>query len=124
MTKKTGDAATTDQIPERFATVPAFVAAEPWLQAAIVAAIDGATPDGDGLLTLYPSRIAYLDAARREDGSCGSCVEEIGRPGWAPIVHHVTPDQAAHLLAHVPPPFYLTEEAARVGNVLAQRPAP
>lgn len=94
MAKRTEQAA-------RFAEVPAFAAAEPWLQEAIVATIEAA--EQDGRVHLFPARDAWLD-------------------GWARVEQDVTPEVAAHLLAHVPPPFYTTPEAAQAGHVLAERP--
>ena len=97
MTRKTDQAEHGPRHPE-FAGVGAFETAEPFLQDAIVAAIGSADP-----VHLYPSRIAFLE-------------------GWAPVEQDVSRADAAHLLAHIPPPFYTTAEAATVGGLLAERP--
>jgi hypothetical protein len=90
--------------------VPEFVAASSWLQDAIVAVLDEAPKNDDGTVTLYPSPHAWVD---------------VRRPGGATrTVQAVSIERAAFLLAHIPPPFYTTEEAARVGHLLAERPAP
>ena len=77
-----------------FADVPAFVAASPELQAAIVAAIGSADP-----VHLYPALHAWVDGFEREE-------QDVPR------------GTAAHLLAHIPPPFYTTAEAAAAGRLL------
>ena len=77
-----------------FATVPAFAEASPALQLAIVAAIGDADP-----VHLYPARFATVS-------------------GWAPIEQDVSRADAAHLLAHLPPPFYTTADAAQAGRLL------
>ncbi len=98
-----------------FHDIPAFAAASPETQAAIVAAIGDAET-----VHLYPSRIAYLDVARREDGACGSCTADraAGTPGWGPTEQDVSRADAAHLLAHNPPPYYTTAAAAKVSGPL------
>lgn len=85
--------------------IPEFAAAEPYIQDAIAHLVATAPRNEDGTLTVYPARDAWVD-------------------GWARRVQPVTEDQAVFLLAHVPPPFYLTEAEARVGNVLAERSTP
>lgn len=77
-----------------FDDVPAFAAAAPELQAAIVAAIGGAET-----VHLYPARHAWVD-------------------GWARVEQDVSARDAAHLLAHIPPPFYTTADAAKAGRLL------
>ena len=80
--------------PAPFADVPAFVAATPELQAAIVAAIGTADP-----VHLYPARHAWVDGFERAE-------QDVPR------------GTAAHLLAHIPPPFYTTADAATAGGLL------
>ena len=85
-----------------FAHVPAFAAAAPALQDAIVALIEAAPKDADGNLTLYPARDAWMQR------------------GYAREVQQVSPDTAAYLLAHIPPPFYTTPEAVAAGRLLTE----
>jgi len=94
----------------RCETVPEFTAAAPWLQDAIVQVLDETPRNPDDTVTLYPSPTAWVD---------------IRRPGGAArTVQAVPVERAAFLLAHIPPPFYTTEEAARAGHLLAERPDP
>ena len=74
--------------------VPAFASATPALQDAIRAAIGSAET-----IHLYPARDAWVD-------------------GWARVEQDVSARDAAHLLAHIPPPFYTTAEAAKAGGLL------
>ena len=77
-----------------YADVPAFAAAAPALQAAIATILDGKET-----VHLYPARAAWVD-------------------GWPRIEQDVSVRDAAHLLAHIPPPFYPTAEQARAGGLL------
>ena len=85
-----------------FAHVPAFAAATPALQAAIVALVEAAPKDADGNLTLYPARDAWMQR------------------GYGREQQQVSPDTAVYLLAHIPPPFYTTPEAVVAGRLLTE----
>lgn len=90
------------QYPQH-AHISEFAASEPYIQAAIAELMAAAPRNDDGTLTVYPARDAWIDGEPRS-------------------VHPVTEDRAVFLLCHVPPPFYLSEDAARAGHVLADRP--
>ena len=85
-----------------FTHVAAFATAAPALQAAIVALIEAAPKDAEGNLTLYPARDAWMQR------------------GYGREVQQVSPDTAAYLLAHIPPPVYTTPEAVVAGRLLTE----
>ena len=105
MSKRTPEpeAAEAATLYPQHAHLPEFVASEEYLQAAIAALVAEAPRNDDGTLTVYPTRDAWIDGEPR-------------------TVHPVTEDRAVVLLCHVPPPFYLSAEAAAAGRLLAERP--